>query len=435
MNKYSRLQQFRFDTHQMLVKSKDAAFQLMDSIMATENARSLAEFSLSPFFHRQWSSTYEAIEDCRPNGNKFMRRYIQEIPILEYFLFGIDHTRWEFEDSPTMKDRTYQYSHCSVHSSVIGQGYSTIAWLPQLDHQGSWTLPLRHERITSFETPLNKATWQLKQVCQKLPSNIPKLVVLDCEYGNATFLKQTANVKVSKLIRVRSNLCFYANPEPYSGRGRPKKHGDKWKLNESDNFPCADEVLEMEDPSLGQIRVSKWTQLHFYNAPLQTLTLLKIERLNPKKTGSKHRPLWLIWVGEEFLSLEKIWSQYSRRFGVDHWYRFAKQRLHWTLPNFRTPIQCQRWSDLIVNITWQLWLSKDLVQEHHLPWQKPQENLTPQRVARSMISLLMEIGSPTQTPKSRGKSNGWQKGRKRNKAKVYPTIKKRQSKSKKRRKT
>lgn len=64
-----------------------------------------------------------------------------------------------------------------------------------------------------------------------------------------------------------------------------KKHGDKWKLNESDNFPCADEVLEMEDPSLGQIRVSKWTQLHFYNAPLQTLTLLKIERLNPKKNG------------------------------------------------------------------------------------------------------------------------------------------------------
>jgi hypothetical protein len=133
--------------------------------------------------------------------------------------------------------------------------------------------------------------------------------------------------------------------------------------------------------------------------------------------------------------LEKIWSQYSRRFGVDHWYRFAKQRLHWTLPNFRTPIQCQRWSDLIVNITWQLWLSKDLVREHHLPWQKPQENLTPQRVARSMISLLMEIGSPTQTVKSRGKSNGWKKGRKRNKAKVYPIIKKRQSKSKKGRKT
>jgi hypothetical protein len=58
MNKYNRLEQFRFDTHQILVKSKDATFQLMDSIMTTENSRCLAEFSLSPFFHRQWSSTY-----------------------------------------------------------------------------------------------------------------------------------------------------------------------------------------------------------------------------------------------------------------------------------------------------------------------------------------------------------------------------------------
>ncbi|BAQ64355.1 hypothetical protein GM3709_1120 [Geminocystis sp. NIES-3709] len=48
---------------------------------------------------------------------------------------------------------------------------------------------------------------------------------------------------------------------------------------------------------------------------------------------------------------------------------------------------------------------------------------------------MVEIGSPTSTPKSRGKSNGWEKGRKRNKAKVYPTIKKRQSKNKKGKKT
>ncbi|BAQ65227.1 hypothetical protein GM3709_1992 [Geminocystis sp. NIES-3709] len=53
MNKYNRLQQFHLDTHQILVQSKDAAFQLIDSIMTTENARSLAEFSLSPFFDRQ----------------------------------------------------------------------------------------------------------------------------------------------------------------------------------------------------------------------------------------------------------------------------------------------------------------------------------------------------------------------------------------------
>lgn len=82
-------------------------------------------------------------------------------------------------------------------------------------------------------------------------------------------------------------------------------------------------------------------------------------------------------------------------------------------------------------MTWQLWLGKDLVEENHLPWQKPQENLTPQRVAQSMFSLLIEIGSPTKVAKTRGKSVGCKKGKKRMKRKRYPLVKKRQSKSKK----
>lgn len=40
------MKQFRFDTYQMLVKARDATFELMDSIMTTKNADSVAEFSL-----------------------------------------------------------------------------------------------------------------------------------------------------------------------------------------------------------------------------------------------------------------------------------------------------------------------------------------------------------------------------------------------------
>lgn len=38
-------------------------------------------------------------------------------------------------------------------------------------------------------------------------------------------------------------------------------------------------------------------------------------------------------VGEEMPSIEEVWRQYYRRFTVDYWYRFLKQRLHvFTLP-------------------------------------------------------------------------------------------------------
>jgi len=42
------------------------------------------------------------------------------------------------------------------------------------------------------------------------------------------------------------------------------------------------------------------------------------------------------------------------------------QRLHWTLPNLRTPEQSERWSDLMPLISWQLWLARDLVIENRL---------------------------------------------------------------------
>ena len=81
--------------------------------------------------------------------------------------------------------------------------------------------------------------------------------------------------------------------------------------------------------------------------------------------------LFLLWNMIDFLELKDIWSQYARRFGVDHWYRFAKQRLHWTLPNLCTAKQCERWSDLMPLMTWQLWFARDLVEDHHLPGATP----------------------------------------------------------------
>lgn len=79
------------------------------------------------------------------------------------------------------------------------------------------------------------------------------------------------------------------------------------------------------------------------------------------------RPLWLIWVGEEMPYLHQFWHQYLRRFAIDHWYRFIKQRWHWTLPHFATPEQCQRWSDLMPLLSWQLWLARSGATDCPLP--------------------------------------------------------------------
>jgi hypothetical protein len=427
-NNIKKLQKFRTDTYNLLGFAKDSTYDLIDAVVTTRTADSLADFSLSPLFRRQWPSTYESLQDCRPNRSKLMDRYLQEIPLNDstYVTVAIDHTANPQWDSPTLKDRGYHHSGLNWQKVTQGHSYSTIAWIP--DEQGSWALPLRHERISSFETPISKAAWQLKQVKKRTKN--PLLALLDCEYGNASWVNQTADVEVDCLIRIRSNCCLYSTPGQYSGRGRPRKHGDKFKLNDQSTWTKARETVELDDDKLGKIKVSQWPDLHFFNSPSVTMTLILVERLEPQKKGSLQKPLWLIFLGKQkrdLLPLELLWKKYLRRFAVDHWYRFIKQRLHWTLPSLSTPHQWERWSDLMPLITWQLWLAKDIVQENHLPWQKPQKNLSPARVAQSMFGLLVEIGTPAKIPKPRGKSPGWERGQVRTKRIRYPSVKKRKS--------
>ena len=140
-----------------------------------------------------------------------MQLYIKQIPAEGRPLLAGDHTNWSRPDAVTLQERTYEHSGTSIAGNkpiTIGQGYSTIAWIPE--KSGSWALPLRHERITSAESPIQKAGWQLKQVCKHLA--VRPISVWDSEYGCAPFLLKTASIPADILVRLRSNLCLWGEP-------------------------------------------------------------------------------------------------------------------------------------------------------------------------------------------------------------------------------
>jgi hypothetical protein len=114
----------------------------------------------------------------------------------------------------------------------------------------------------------------------------------------------------------------------------------------------------------------------------------------------------------------------SKRHGCSkrYWNRFAKQRLHWTLPHFSTTTLAERWSDLMPLLSWQLWLARDSVKDRPLAWHKQQTDLTPGRVAQGFLALRAVIGTPASEPKLRGKSPGWQKGKQRQKRTRYLVV-------------
>jgi hypothetical protein len=135
---FEPLQNFRQEAYRLLMRAKDATFELMDAVMTTRHASSLAEFSLNPMFRCQYPSTYEALEDSRPQRNPLMKLYISNIPIQKYIVLAIDHSPWGRPDAKTLKDRTYEHQGKTKNGTVVGQGYSIIAYLP--DGEGSHQL-------------------------------------------------------------------------------------------------------------------------------------------------------------------------------------------------------------------------------------------------------------------------------------------------------
>ena len=423
---FERLKQFRQAAYNLLGPASDATFELLDAVLLTPTASSFVELSLSPVFRRKWPSIYEALEDGRPSRPKLMELYIDYIDYMVYGerpLLGGDHTGWPRVEAVTLKDRTIIHQPTSIPGNKpisIGHSYSTIAWIPE--ESGSWALPLRHERITSFESPISKAAWQLRQVTRQLP--VRPISVWDSEYGCAPFVLQTADIQADLLLKLRGNLCLWNAPPPYSGKGRPRIHGDKFKLKDPSTWSESIETIEISDDKLGQVRLRRWSNLHFRRSPEHSMELLLIERIEPDDKQRKSKPMWLVWIGEQMPPLQCIWQKYLRRFAVDHWYRFAKQRLHWTKPKLGTPEQASRWSDLMPLMTWQLWLAREEIMDNPLPWQKSQTSLTPGRVAQAFAGVLAAIGTPALPPKPRGKSPGWPKGKPRKPRIRRPFVKK-----------
>ena len=289
-------------------------------------------------------------------------------------------------------------------------------------------MPLLHERIASHQTPFEKASQQLRTVQNQLA--VRAISLWDAEYGCAPFLLATADIPTDKIIRLRPNLNLAGPPGAYKGRGRHPIHGDKFKFKDPQTWKKPERSLEMNDPDLGQLQVMIWKDLHFRKAAGCPLLVARLERLESKGTRRLPKVIWIAWIGEAPPEPDTWWQRYLRRYTVDHWSRFAKQRLYWTLPMVSTPEQGERWSDLMPLITWELWLARPIGLDRPLPWQKKQAEMTPGRVCQAMSDIFAKIGTPTQMPKSRGNAPGWPKGRPRARRNRFEVVKKNHAQNK-----
>ncbi|MDQ6669450.1 MAG: hypothetical protein M3069_01575, partial [Chloroflexota bacterium] len=213
------------------------------------------------------------------------------------------------------------------------------------DVAGSWVLPLDVQR----RGPTAKSATQVAldqiatvRAAQGAGARRP-VATLDSGYDLETLAHATVDADL--LVRLAKHRVVYHAPERHPGRGRPRLHGEPFRLADSATHGQPQRSTQLDHPVYGAVTIDVWTELHVSGAPDAPFSVIRVqvERLPNEKLPP--RPLWLAWIGGPLpTDLSTLWRWYLRRFTVEHAFRFLKQTLGWTTVRPRHPNAADRWT-------------------------------------------------------------------------------------------
>jgi len=437
---------FRNDFYDCLGSWADALFELTDAALCAPGpVSSVPALSLGPTFRRSHGSLYKALEKGEVRSDEVRELLVRYRPTGWPAVFAVDASTWERCDAETSPERGFYHS-ASKHSAgqPIVAGWS-FQWVSQLNFApDSWTAPVDAMRVPPSEDATTATIAQVKRVTEMLPDDraVP-MFVFDAGYDPAGLTYGLAGTRAQVLVRLRGDRVFFTDPptgpRPARKAGRPRRHGQRFKLSDDKTAPGPDADVVLEDPRYGKVRVRAWHNLHprLHSRgrwageglpPIVRGSVIRadVERLPKPSSRANNTVLWLWWSGPGEPGLELCLHAYLHRFDLEHTYRFVKNTLGWTTPSLRTPEQAERWTWLTVAAYTQLRLARGIVADLRLPWERPREpeKLTPARARRGFSPLRAAIGTPANPPKSQKAGPGRPKGTSRPPRTRYPVVKK-----------
>lgn len=426
--------QLRHQTWLCFSRSRDALLELVDALVSSPDARSLPELSLSPHFRRKWPSVYEALEDGRIDQSRWSEIWTKALlrqhqgPVW----ISIDSTNIARPEAETSPDRGIIYVPNMPHAKrpvSVGWQFSTVMLLPQ--RRSSWGAILSQQRVASSQSAVSVAVQQLEAVRPFLPGSVR--VLADRWYATGPFIKACQDLQIGALVRLKRNRKLYrpAPPKAPGSRGVARKDGDLFQGSKPPTWSEPDEAWQGEDDLGKKLLVQAWHHLHFRNCREVKVSVFRVMRPEAAETRRDPRESWFVWTGLAPLPLGEVVSIYKHRFSHEHTYRFLKQDLFWTRVRVRTPEQFERWSLVVATAHNLLVLARGLGQGLYRPWERRCTLLTPRQVRRVMATILLQVGTPTQMPKRRGKSPGRAKGARIRAAPRTPVVRKPKSLPKK----
>jgi len=445
----STLDEFRHVIHSFFPARRDAAMDLIDALSANLHAGSVVELSLNPLHRRNYASITRVVDGFYPinTGTDRLARQRHTIELEKilakncpapvargYHLFCTDVTPNGRPHAKTLADKGFVHSPTVISGNkpvTIGHEYSTTVYLPEKsDGTPSWVYPVSCERVATDQKGTLVGMQQIARAVAH-PVFQGKLCVSvgDCAYSQPECIWIAGqNPDQVHISRLRGNRKLFRMPDKviHKGRGRKCSFGSKFRLKDMrhQRFPDAMDVLPMPSDPEKTVKISCWENMLMrgdrnHDMSKHPFRLLKIELLNKEGKAVYKKPLWLVVSGKKKseLTLQEIFLIYRQRFDIEHFFRFAKNRL--LINKFQTPESDheEAWWWLCMIAHAQLFLSRGLAKNMPAPWERylPQFSHancppSPTQVQKSFSRIIQQIGTPASAPKPRNKSAGRAKG-------------------------
>ncbi|MDQ6669147.1 MAG: transposase [Chloroflexota bacterium] len=229
------LRHFRQELYGDLGLRQDSLFELLDAVLTTPQRSTLVRLSLSTAFRRRWPSTCDALADGSIDVPALRELFARELPesatIDARPLWVIDGTNWPRPAARASADRTWEYRPLPgwpQNGIVPAWAYQWLVAVP--DVAGSWVLPLDVQRRgPTAKSATQVALDQIAKVREAQGAGAPRpIVTLDSGYDLETLAH--AKVDADLLVRLIRSRVVYRVPEQHPGRGRPRLHGEPFRL-------------------------------------------------------------------------------------------------------------------------------------------------------------------------------------------------------------
>jgi len=220
-------------------------------------------------------------------------------------------------------------------------------------------------------------------------------------------------------------------------RGRPQIYGEELLLQDPSE-PDLEEITTMVSRKGREYRVllQRWNDVIMQGSKDEPthehpFDLLRVTVTDNKGKAVYRRPLWVMIAGAKRREVRSKDAQiaYRRRYDIEHFFRFGKQRLGMVGSQTCETRHEENWHWIGILAYNMLYYARSLAKSTRYPWEKKKISVLssierPSQVQRDYNRIIQEIGTPAPFPKPRGKSPGRQLGHKVGARPECPVIRK-----------